>query len=163
MSEVVIDTLKSGKRRAIHLVHLRDLSEWPVVLPTRGEHLVLWVGMDATAASTEQITAIGERALDSGMVYLCAWGADCERVHDTIDEVIWERDLGSSERDVILTTWHSGEPLDDALWFFVNTAWPAEAYMESTRDWYAVVVGENRERDAAIQWFDRSHLRVDES
>jgi hypothetical protein len=42
-------------------------------------------------------------------------GPDCERVHDIIDEVIVNRNPGETDEDVIMTTWHDDEALNEAL------------------------------------------------
>ena len=65
--------------------------------------------------STIEISDIANWALDQGAVYVCVWGPDCERVHDIIDEVIVNRNPGETDEDVIMTTWHDDEALNEAL------------------------------------------------
>lgn len=70
-----------------------------------------------------------------GLAYLCAWGPDCERVHDIFDEEDLARGLERGTHDVIMTTWHNDESLEEALWFFVHSASPADGYVHGCADW----------------------------
>jgi hypothetical protein len=53
--------------------------------------------------------------------YFCSWGPDCERFHDIVDEVLMEDDVGEQKFagpnsiDVIMTTWHAKDSLEDAI------------------------------------------------
>jgi hypothetical protein len=83
----------------------------------QGKHWVLFLAMDARPMSTNEISDIANWALDQGAVYVCVWGPDCERVHDIIDEVLVDRNPDATDEDVIMTTWHDDEALNEALWF----------------------------------------------
>ena len=74
---------------------------------------------------------------------MCAWGPDCERVHDIIDEMVSYpgNDFGVPEDSCIMTTWHSSEPLREALRFFLVNSWPDEHYQDSTHTALAISVG----------------------
>ena len=76
---------------------------------------MLFLAMNARPMSTIEISDIANWALDQGAVYVCVWGPDCERVHDIIDEVIVNRNPGETDEDVIMTTWHDDEALNEAL------------------------------------------------
>ena len=106
-----------------------------------GKHCVLFIAMDARPMSVDEISNIANWALDQGAVYVCAWGPDCERVHDIIDEVLVDRNSDTTDEDVIMTTWHDDETLEEALWFAVNSAFPAGAYTETCKTLVAVAVG----------------------
>jgi hypothetical protein len=45
-----------------------------------------------------------------------------------------------TETSVILTTWHSDEPLDEVLHFFLTGCSPAMAYLDSARSALAVTI-----------------------
>ena len=57
-----------------------------------------------------------------------AWGPDCERVHDIIDE----EDIGPNPPPtmdrVVMTTWHDDKSLAEAIWFVLHNSWPDESY-----------------------------------
>jgi hypothetical protein len=66
------------------------------------------------------------------MVYFCSWGPGCERFHDIVDELIAEDDVsersfaGPTKNDVVMTTWHERDSLEEALDFFATCAVPAD-------------------------------------
>jgi hypothetical protein len=91
--------------------------------------------------SVDEIGNIANWALAQGAVYLCAWGPDCERVHDIIDEVLVARNPDATDEDVIMTTWHDDETLEEALWFAVNSAYPAGVYEGTCETLLAITVG----------------------
>ena len=105
------------------------------------KHWVLFIAMDARLMSVDEISNIANWALDQGAVYVCVWGPDCEQVHDIIDEVLVDRNPDPTDEDVIMTTWHDDETLEEALWFAVNSAFPAGAYTETCKTLVAVAVG----------------------
>jgi hypothetical protein len=98
--------------------------------------------MDATAVSNRVLLERAEQLLMRGAVYICAWGPDCERVHDCFDRVIVDKKLDcADERQVIMTTWHRNEPLKEAVWFFRYCAHPTEAYAPDCTHWIALTIG----------------------
>lgn len=102
-------------------------------------HTVLLIVADACSVAADAITRVAERFLSSGLVYVCVWGPDCERVHDIFDEV--HIGDGSTEPSFILmSTWHNKEPLDEAIWFFLQCAFPLDTQIETT-SYLAVTVG----------------------
>jgi len=102
--------------------------------------LLAW---DARAASAEAVAAFIEPLLRAGASYFVCWGEDCERVHDIIDEMVShpENAFGVPEDSCIMTTWHSSEPLREALWFFLDNSLPDEHYRGSTHAALAISVG----------------------
>jgi hypothetical protein len=69
------------------------------------------------------------------MVYMCAWGRNCERFHDIVDEVVAEDEVGERKfvgptaNDVVMTTWHENETLEQALDFFTKSALPTDGFL----------------------------------
>jgi len=103
----------------------------------------LLLAMDAQSVDRGQIEHLAEKMADKGLAYLCAWGPDCERVHDIFDEIEVQRDLEQENDNVIMTTWHSDESLEESLWFFVNSAFPDSAYERTCKDWVVAPIGNN--------------------
>ena len=91
----------------------------PVALPSAlsvpSEHFVCLLSWNAQRVPVETISAVAERLLGLGCVYICCRGRDCERVHDVIDEVL----VGDGNANVawldVMTTWHDNEALEDNL------------------------------------------------
>jgi hypothetical protein len=102
--------------------------------------LLAW---DARGASADVVSAVVEPLLRAGASYFVCWGPDCERVHDIIDEIVSspDNDFGVPQDSCIMTTWHTSEPLSDALWFFLVNSWPDEHYQDSTHAALAISIG----------------------
>jgi hypothetical protein len=112
-------------------------------------HTVLLIVVDACGVSTDVIDRVADRLLRSGLVYVCVWGADCERVHDIFDEVHVAHEVlgdiqvddGRSEPDfALMTTWHARETLEEAIWFFIQCAFPPGVELK-TVSYVAVTIG----------------------
>lgn len=108
-----------------------------------GGHVTCLPAWDAALVSVETVARVAEQLLAAGCVYLCAWGPDCERVHDIFDEVIVGDGSQTPDDDaIVMTSWHAAQSLDDALWFLLHCANPADRYAQSCRSAVAIVVGE---------------------
>jgi hypothetical protein len=102
----------------------------------------LFLAADTSGIPVNEIYDPLEALQRSGLVYLCCWGPDCERVHDLADEAQVQLELAGelSSEGVIMTTWHADESLASALWFFTSSAQPDERYTEGCDSAIAVVV-----------------------
>jgi hypothetical protein len=108
-------------------------------LPLPSAHTVLFIAADTREVSVDTISRAAERLLASGLIWICAWGPACERVHDIFDAV--HIGDGSVEPSfTLMSTWHSEEALEEALWFFVESAFPLDTEIETT-SYVAVSVG----------------------
>ncbi|MDB6019130.1 MAG: hypothetical protein JWR19_3619 [Pedosphaera sp.] len=121
--------------RELFSLSLADFTSLPDPISLPGKHFIAFLAADATNIDTETLQKFASRLLDAGCVYFCAWGADCERVHDIFD------DVSLSIEPVIMTTWHSTDSLDEALWFFVYNAYPDDGYSDACRSNLAITVG----------------------
>ena len=81
------------------------------------------------------------QALEQGLAYASCWGPDCSRVHDLFDLADVRRDLETFEHDHVMTSWHDGETLDEALLFAVLHAYPGDEWQDADT-LLAVTVGE---------------------
>ena len=119
------------KRFAV--IQVSDLN-WPPALEIPTKRFRLFVAANITDVSTQTVSDFALAALNQGMVYFCSWGPDCERFHDIVDEVLVEDDIGERKfagpnaSDVIMTTWHAKDSLEDAIDFFATSAAPTEGF-----------------------------------
>ncbi len=127
---------------------LDELRLVPHALP--GPHFACLLAWDTRTCNDEAILAAANHLLDRGLVYFCAWGPDCERVHDLVDRAIVLRELRDNREYPIMTTWHQDETLTDALWFFLNAAYPDESFEATFKSRLAISVG-NHEWAREIQ------------
>jgi hypothetical protein len=130
---------------------------WPAWdLPTK--RFRLFVAANTTRVPACQISAFAQAALAKGMVYLCVWGDGCQRFHDIVDQVILEDDAGERKfggpgpHDVIMTTWHDHDSLEEALAFFARCAIPIAGLLDDSEYWLAVCVGNSKWASVAARF-----------
>ena len=114
--------------------------------------LLVW---DAATETVDSISKVTDALFRAGCVYLCTWGRDCDRVHDIADEglvmMTLNGELSDDDDDLLMTTWHDSEPLDEALWFFLRLTTPAENYVEHCRTGLVLTINQNPERISSIR------------
>jgi hypothetical protein len=105
-------------------------------------HFVTLLVWNADGASTEAVTLVVKELFARGASYLCAWGSDCERVHDFAEEEdAYPSELASPEDAVRLTTWHADEELGEAIDFFLQCTEPDAFYAPSTKASLLLCIG----------------------
>lgn len=109
--------------RSVHLIAVQDIPS--VSAPGDGgqECFACFVALDDVRVPTERVYDFADRLLQSGCAYVCFWGPDCERWHDITDERA-ARDSSGSSPKTVMTTWHSGEAIADALFYFFTCTVP---------------------------------------
>jgi hypothetical protein len=128
------------------VIELAEL-KWPTTLDLPTKRFRLFVAADVTELSADALADFGQSALRSGMVYFCAWGHDCEKFHDIVDEVIAKDDAGErmfagpTAKDTVMTTWHDNETLEEALDYFITLALPTEGLVSNSSYRVAISVG----------------------
>lgn len=72
-----------------------------------------------TAVSSDWQTVVCRWLVASGCLNTMSWGAACESWHDSVDIANLEKfDWGEVPDDqLVMTTWHSDDPLDEVFWF----------------------------------------------
>jgi hypothetical protein len=133
-----------GFNRDFYFLNLPDFASWPEDLGLPEGYFGLFLACDACGVANEVILGIARSALSQGLGYLCAWGPDCNRVHDLFDLASVRKEHVEPESDpdtVVMTTSHVEESLREAIWFFKVPAYGAGRF-ESCRIWLAVSVGQ---------------------
>jgi hypothetical protein len=74
--------------RTLYLSALSRLTEWPDYLSEPDPHFVLFLALDARNVSSAALAAFAQKTYRQGLAYLCAWGPDCERVHDVFGSTL---------------------------------------------------------------------------
>jgi len=106
----------------------------------------------ASVATTVDFEILASRWLvDSGCLYMMAWGENCSRWDDMVDWANLEDfDYGEiPDEHFVMTTWHEHEPLKEVMWFAHNCA---TAYMDSLilRDTLIIHVSADTKRDELL-------------
>jgi hypothetical protein len=133
---------------------------WPSSIPIPHGRFRLFVAADVTRTSTELISEFAYAALTSGMVYFCAWGQDCERFHDIVDELVVEDEIGAhlfagaAAGDTIMTA------LGEALDFFINLAEPTSGLDRNSDYWVAVSVNNSEWAAEIRRRLEAAHFRT---
>ncbi len=130
--------------RSFYLHDLERIEDWSPRLDVQSPHFVLFVACDATRLDVDTISTFAETTMDQGLAYLCAWGADCERLHDIFDECHVMRSLDlpkDQDKGVLMTTWHDSESLGDTLDFFFRCAVPNKDFAPICTAWIAASIG----------------------
>jgi hypothetical protein len=97
--------------------------------------------------NVDTISEFAVAALSRGMVYFSAWGRNCDRFHDIVDEVMVEDELGKrrfvgpAANDGVITTWHKDESLEEALDFFTTSAVPTDGFTDDSDFRLVICVG----------------------
>jgi hypothetical protein len=134
---------------------------WPSALNIPSKRFRLLVAANTLELSVEVISAFALAASERGMVYFCSWGPGCERFHDIVDEVEVEDSLGPQKfagakpDDVIMTTWHDDEPLEEGLRFLAQLAVPTEGFAADS-DFRIVICAGNSDWRAQSEKFLQS-------
>lgn len=88
------------------------------LLPPRPFVCLLAWHVAGVAAAT--IGAVARTLVDAGCAYVCAFGSDCTRVDDVVDEECVERQVAGEPVSFVMTTWHDDETPEAALWFWLE-------------------------------------------
>ena len=125
------------------LFHLRveSVADLPPRLSLPSRHFALLLAWDAQRVTDETIRQLARWLMNEGLAYLCAWGPDCERVHDQFDLAFVGEKQVEADESFIVTTWHDDEPLREALWEFLYCTLPADDYLESCNSGLVISVG----------------------
>ena len=121
------------------------MSSLPSEIALPSKHFVCLLSWNAERAGVAEIATTAEKLLALGCVYFCCRGAGCERVHDIVDEV----SVGDGSTNVawldVMTTWHDKGSLNDAVVFFLDSACPADRYLNDCRTALAITIGDDFE------------------
>jgi hypothetical protein len=122
-----------------------------------GRHFTCFCAMDARNTPANEIGKFCVSLLQLGCAYLCAWGQDCGRVHDIMDEEIVGDNPPKSDWGDVMTTWHSEESIEDALYFFLNCTVPNETYAPDGCDRAVIISVGSGDWAATIEEYVRAN------
>jgi DNA gyrase inhibitor GyrI len=129
-------------QRDLFLLSVEQAAELEGGLGVPCTHFVCLLVWNADKVAQDEIERVSTNILSSGAACVCVWGQACERVHDVVDRVFVESIKHDESIPPVMTTWHAGEPLSEAIWFALFTAFPDDAFAETCRATLAIVVGD---------------------
>lgn len=117
----------------------------------------------ASGELREEADALGRFAglfVDAGVAYVCCWGEIADALETAFDLRAVEKEVeAGQELPVLMTTSHSREPLAEAVWYWLNTAWPAPEHGDGDFPRIALCVGDDKSADRIESWLaDSSSL-----
>ena len=123
-----------------------------IVLP--GKRFIALVIWDCEAESTDEIKALGESLVASGLSYACCYGKGAGRMEGAVDTAAVDRllDRSSREHQHISTTSHEDESLDDALWFFLHSAWSPDSHSDKPESMLVLQIGATDEVASRVKF-----------
>ncbi|HEX3746841.1 MAG TPA: hypothetical protein VHW09_23040 [Bryobacteraceae bacterium] len=93
-----------------------------------GQKFACFCAMDASGVPTEELSTFCARLIGLGCGYFCAWGPDCERLHDIMDAEVIGDNPPETDLGCLMTTWHARESLGEAVNFFLTCTVPDAGY-----------------------------------
>ncbi|WP_448658916.1 DUF7684 family protein [Sphingomonas sp. CJ99] len=136
-------------------LHLRPDGPLPDLAPA--PYRIVLIADHSVSAAWLNVTA--EWIVGIGSLYVIAWGIDCEKWHDSVDWAVLEAfSFGEIPDDrFVMTTWHSGEPMSEALWFAENCAHHPDVELSHT---ILLHIAETAQSDRILQaWQDSQVMR----
>ncbi len=133
--------------RELYLAVLSGLGDWPSEIGLRPGFVLLTV-LDTQESSDDELRGFAGKLVDQGCGYACSWGPGASSVHLAFDlEFIDREQRGALPVGFVLTS-DLDESLDEALWYALFVAWPADVEAEGL-----LVVSEPR-------WADQIERRL---
>lgn len=140
-------TLPGPSSRLRVALHAASISEiHGLVFPT--PHVILFLAVDGRVAGVEEFGWIAEQFLSKGVVVACTWGVHAAQLEAAFDDAALKANPRESDHDVIITTSHPRESLEEAAAFALDVIEPADAFKETCRAVVAVALGNRR-------WYQR--------
>ncbi len=132
---------EDGPQRSLYVCAVDDIDQLCKEVQPNSRYFALFVAVDTRRIDDRRLREVADALVGKGLVCCCAWGPDCQRVHDQIDHAAFvENSLTEGSDDVVMTTTHEGESLQEALWFFAVCAFVTPKYEAECTDWIAASV-----------------------
>lgn len=102
---------------AIEYLHLPAGTELPAHSPETAPYKAVVVVEQIVTPEWQK--SVSDWLVRTGCYYMMAWGRECSTWDDSVDWASLERKNYeiTSDDDLVMTTWHSDEGLDETLWF----------------------------------------------
>ncbi len=124
--------------RQVWLLGATSVDKWPSTMPWSCVGFGLLLAVDHAVDATE----LAEDAVARGVAFVCTWGPGCAIVEDAFDDAIVTSGRAETKHDVVLTTSHAEESLEEALEFFLDAATPSRDRVKGCGAWFVFAVGE---------------------
>ena len=142
------------RRQRVEYLHLPPETT-PAPLENLPRRMIVLVEADV---SNDWQNDVSEWIIESGCLFMMAWGRDCSSWDDSVDWANLERfDFEPIPEEArVMTTWHEGDPLEDVFDFDVRCA------LHRTTEMLLVTIvhiADEPRRDDLLQQYQRIALR----
>ncbi len=91
--------------------------------------------------------------IEAGVAYVCCWGEMADVLETAFDLRAVEREIEAGRSlPLLMTTSHSREPLAEAVWFWLHTAWPDPEHGNGDFPRIALCVGDDTSAARVESW-----------
>jgi hypothetical protein len=124
----------SGRQRVLYLATAHRFDDWSTELTRafdwrENDGFALLIVGNAIDVDGAVIADLANWCITHGLFSMSAWGPGCERVHDLFDEVdviiSIDNPVERGDSGDVMTTWHNGETLSEAVEFFWTSSFAA--------------------------------------
>ena len=135
-------------------VFAAGIDDLPGLLTAPTPRFVLLVVADTADLDGTALVEWAGRVLERGATYVCCWGPGCSRLEECFDEAGLLRENFEPSNRVIMTTAHDGEPIEEAAWFALHSAYPDPGWEEGTGAVVLATVGRRDWHEAVTRYAD---------
>jgi len=148
--------------RKIFLINVSKFKDFDFKkLPQLSEYFTLLI-INSDEVTTEDYSKNVDELINSGLAYLCAWGKDCEKIHDIFDEVAVmmeiEQQIDPNDDSVIMTTWHQDQTIKEALFYFLFNTAPTEKYYSDCKISLVLTIGDSNKSENVRKYLEDQKL-----
>ncbi len=105
---------------SVHYIRISETEPLPVIGALRPCRAI--VVLDAPY-SDEWQDKVSRWLVDSGCLYMMAWGPNCSSWDDSVDYAqIQKFPDGAPDTEFVMTTWHDKELLEEVFWYATHVA-----------------------------------------
>lgn len=105
----------------MHYIHLSLGGSLPK-LEISSPFLAVVVAEETVSVNWQSV--VSDWIVNSGCLYMMAWGKNCSSWDDSVDmaNIILFLDEKTPDDKFVMTSWHDNEPLEQVFWFAKNCA-----------------------------------------
>ncbi len=115
-----------GDNHGLYVLECKSFADIGPALKLPSKHFVLLFVADFATISRDDLVALTDHLIELGARYFCAWGPECRSAHAGFDAACSRFYDGGD--DVIMTTDHHADSLEDAIWYLLNCANPSPGF-----------------------------------
>jgi len=125
--------------RDVFVVTLAHADEWPDATPWSCEGF----GLLVLTEHVIDVAPLATKAVAQSVAVVCAWGPGCSMIEDVFDDAIVDANPTETANNVVLTTSHEGESLEEAIEFFLDVILPAKDRAAACHAWCVAAFGDD--------------------